>query len=218
MFSLPPRRIQLSTTSWLTCWCWECTRTTRWRTKWIKVSLFISSLCFFGSLKSDWIRASSLPFIFRLLISWTRLNGNKSILFYSVMMSSCFLLLCGLTFQPVTPVSLSDRRILHVVGVACVLGFTASFAPLSGSSSQQEFIPSNFKSRSLLWTADDSGIRVGLVYYLIRDQNKVLSPLSNVFFILPIASDFHLQRDYRFFHRLCVLYALPLLQSPSDIH
>lgn len=79
-------------------------------------------------------------------------------------MSSRFSLHCGLTFHPVTPVSLSDRRILHVVGVACVLGFTASFAQLPGSSgSQQEIVPSDFKSRSLLWTTDGSGIRVSLV-------------------------------------------------------
>lgn len=140
-------------------------------------SLFSVSL---GHCKSNWIRATTLPFILRLLIAWSGLNGSKSILFYSVMMSSCFSLRCGLTFHPVTPVSLSDRRILHVVGVACVLGFTASFAQLPGSSGQQEMIPSDFKSRSLLWTTDGSGIRVSLVYYLIRVQ-KIVSPSSDVF-------------------------------------
>lgn len=87
--------------------------------------------------------------------------------------------------QWVTPGSFSDRRILHVVGVACVMGFTASFVQLPGSSIQQEIISSDFKSRSLLWTTDNSGIRVSLVWYLIRDQNEVLSPSSNVLFILP---------------------------------
>ncbi|XP_075882635.1 lysosomal amino acid transporter 1 homolog isoform X2 [Nelusetta ayraudi] len=52
-----------------------------------------------------------------------------------------------------------NRRILHVVGVACVLGFSASFTQLPAFSSQQDAIPTAFRSRALLWTTDSSGIR-----------------------------------------------------------
>lgn len=73
-------------------------------------------------------------------------------------------------------VSSPDRRILHVVGVACVLGVTASFAQLPGLSSQQEIIPSGFRSRALLSTTDSSAIRVRPIYYSIsglREENKL---------------------------------------------
>lgn len=50
-----------------------------------------------------------------------------------------------------------------MVGVACVLGFSASFTQLPAFSSQQDAIPTAFRSRALLWTTDSSGIRVSLV-------------------------------------------------------
>lgn len=99
--------------------------------------------------------------------------------FYFVMMSSGFALHCGLTFNLATP---SDRRILHMVGVACVLGFGASFAQLPGSSSQQELISSDFTSRSLLWTTDDSGIRVSLVRCPIRMKSRLPLAVCNFYF------------------------------------
>lgn len=86
-----------------------------------------------------------------------------------------------LTFDPVTPVPTSDRRILHVVGVACVLGFSASFARLPGASSHQEMIPSDFKSRSLLWTTDDSGIRVSPVRRLVGVQSHLPQAVCDSF-------------------------------------
>ncbi|XP_047441384.1 lysosomal amino acid transporter 1 homolog isoform X1 [Mugil cephalus] len=47
------------------------------------------------------------------------------------------------------------RRVLHVVGVVCILGFTTSLAHLPGVNTQQETISSGFRSRSLLATSDD---------------------------------------------------------------
>ncbi|XP_070825679.1 lysosomal amino acid transporter 1 homolog [Chaetodon trifascialis] len=52
-----------------------------------------------------------------------------------------------------------SRRVLHVVGVACVLGFTTSLAHLPGLGTQQEIVPSGFRSRALLTTSDVSRIR-----------------------------------------------------------
>ncbi|XP_019126441.1 lysosomal amino acid transporter 1 homolog isoform X2 [Larimichthys crocea] len=52
-----------------------------------------------------------------------------------------------------------SRRVLHVLGVACVVGFTTSFAHLPGLGTQQEIIPSGFRSRALLSTSDVSTIR-----------------------------------------------------------
>ncbi|XP_071331487.1 lysosomal amino acid transporter 1 homolog [Trachinotus anak] len=54
---------------------------------------------------------------------------------------------------------IESRRVLHVVGVACVLGFTANLAHLPGFSTQQEIIPSGFRSRTLLSTSDASSIK-----------------------------------------------------------
>ncbi|XP_059188278.1 lysosomal amino acid transporter 1 homolog [Centropristis striata] len=51
-----------------------------------------------------------------------------------------------------------SRRIVHVVGVACVLGFT-SLAHLPGLGAQQEVIPSEFRSRTLLSTSDFNSIK-----------------------------------------------------------
>ncbi|XP_028266125.1 lysosomal amino acid transporter 1 homolog [Parambassis ranga] len=42
------------------------------------------------------------------------------------------------------------RRVLHVVGVVCVLGFTTSFTHLTGADTQQDIFSSGFRSRSLL--------------------------------------------------------------------
>ncbi|XP_077429256.1 lysosomal amino acid transporter 1 homolog [Vanacampus margaritifer] len=48
-----------------------------------------------------------------------------------------------------------NRRVLHVVGVACVLGFTTSFAGLPGRlATQQEAIPSSYRGRTLLSSTD----------------------------------------------------------------
>ncbi|XP_077371217.1 lysosomal amino acid transporter 1 homolog [Festucalex cinctus] len=48
-----------------------------------------------------------------------------------------------------------NRRILHVVGVACVLGFTTSFANLPGRlTTQQEAMPSPYTGRTLLSSTD----------------------------------------------------------------
>lgn len=76
--------------------------------------------------------------------------------------------------------SASDTRILHVVGVACVLGFSASFTQLPGFSSQQDAIPTAFRSRALLWTTDSSGIRVSLVL-LSRRRPEGSSVSCNLF-------------------------------------
>ncbi|XP_029292564.1 lysosomal amino acid transporter 1 homolog isoform X2 [Cottoperca gobio] len=52
-----------------------------------------------------------------------------------------------------------SRRVLHVVGVACVLGFTTSLVHLPGLGSLQEVLPSGFRSRALLSTSDLSAIK-----------------------------------------------------------
>ncbi|XP_010790569.1 lysosomal amino acid transporter 1 homolog [Notothenia coriiceps] len=52
-----------------------------------------------------------------------------------------------------------SRMVLHVAGVACVLGFTSSLVHLPGSGAQQEVIPSEFRSRALLSTSDLSAIK-----------------------------------------------------------
>ncbi|KAI9531161.1 hypothetical protein NQZ68_000656 [Dissostichus eleginoides] len=52
-----------------------------------------------------------------------------------------------------------SRMVLHVAGVACVLGFTSSLVHLPGSGTQQEVIPSEFRSRALLSTSDLSAIK-----------------------------------------------------------
>uniref|UniRef100_A0A3B4ZWR6 Lysosomal amino acid transporter 1 homolog n=1 Tax=Stegastes partitus TaxID=144197 RepID=A0A3B4ZWR6_9TELE len=48
------------------------------------------------------------------------------------------------------------RRVLHVVGLVCVLGFTTSFAHLPGEGTQQEIVSSVVRGRSLLSTSDGS--------------------------------------------------------------
>uniref|UniRef100_UPI0037E8CAEA lysosomal amino acid transporter 1 homolog n=1 Tax=Semicossyphus pulcher TaxID=241346 RepID=UPI0037E8CAEA len=48
-----------------------------------------------------------------------------------------------------------SSTIINAVGVACILGFTTSLVNLPGFGSQQEMIPSGFRSRSLLSTSDD---------------------------------------------------------------
>ncbi|KAM3872197.1 lysosomal amino acid transporter 1 homolog [Diretmus argenteus] len=52
-----------------------------------------------------------------------------------------------------------SRRVLNVVGVACILGFTASLAPLPRSGTQQEMLTSEFKGRALLSTSDVGAAR-----------------------------------------------------------
>ncbi|XP_055366538.1 lysosomal amino acid transporter 1 homolog isoform X2 [Betta splendens] len=44
------------------------------------------------------------------------------------------------------------RRVLNVVGVSCILGFTTSLLHLPGLSTQQEMTPLGFRSRGLLST------------------------------------------------------------------
>ncbi|XP_019944679.1 lysosomal amino acid transporter 1 homolog isoform X2 [Paralichthys olivaceus] len=51
------------------------------------------------------------------------------------------------------------RRVLHVVGVACVLGFTANLIHLPGLADRQEVISSGFTSRALLSTSDLSQVK-----------------------------------------------------------
>ncbi|XP_026223625.1 lysosomal amino acid transporter 1 homolog [Anabas testudineus] len=47
-----------------------------------------------------------------------------------------------------------NRRVLYVVGVTCILGFTTSLTHLPGLGTQQEMVPSGFRSRGLLSTSD----------------------------------------------------------------
>ncbi|XP_040007582.1 lysosomal amino acid transporter 1 homolog isoform X2 [Xiphias gladius] len=47
-----------------------------------------------------------------------------------------------------------SRRVLHVMGVACILGFATNLAHLPGSGTQREIIPSGFRGRALLSTSD----------------------------------------------------------------
>ncbi|XP_034393642.1 lysosomal amino acid transporter 1 homolog isoform X3 [Cyclopterus lumpus] len=54
---------------------------------------------------------------------------------------------------------LERRRVLHMVGVACVLGFTTGLAHLPGLGTQHEAVPSGFRGRALLSTADLSSIK-----------------------------------------------------------
>lgn len=57
-------------------------------------------------------------------------------------------------------VSPTDRRVVHVVGMACILGMTTSLASVPGYGSQQEMMPSEFRSRALLSISESSAIRV----------------------------------------------------------
>ncbi|XP_034733473.1 lysosomal amino acid transporter 1 homolog [Etheostoma cragini] len=50
--------------------------------------------------------------------------------------------------------TVESRRVVHVVGVVCVLGFTTSLIHLPGLGTQQEVIPAAFRSRALLSTSD----------------------------------------------------------------
>ncbi|XP_042348436.1 lysosomal amino acid transporter 1 homolog [Plectropomus leopardus] len=52
-----------------------------------------------------------------------------------------------------------SRRVLLVVGVTCLLGFTTRLANLPGLGTQQEVIPSGFRSRTLLSTSDSNHIK-----------------------------------------------------------
>ncbi|XP_040911849.1 lysosomal amino acid transporter 1 homolog isoform X2 [Toxotes jaculatrix] len=52
-----------------------------------------------------------------------------------------------------------NSRVLRVVGVACVLGFTVNLVHPPGFGTQQEMIPSGFRSRALLSTSDVSHIK-----------------------------------------------------------
>ena len=63
----------------------------------------------------------------------------------------------GVIFSP-------GRRVLHVVGVVCVLGFTTSLAHLPGLGSQPEILPSGFRGRALLSTSDASPIKVSPIH------------------------------------------------------
>ncbi|KAG7520068.1 hypothetical protein JOB18_022058 [Solea senegalensis] len=46
------------------------------------------------------------------------------------------------------------RGVVHMVGAACILGFTTNLIHLAGPAAQQEVIPSEFRSRTLLSTTD----------------------------------------------------------------
>ncbi|KAM8862915.1 lysosomal amino acid transporter 1 homolog isoform 2-T2 [Spinachia spinachia] len=54
---------------------------------------------------------------------------------------------------------LENRRVLHVVGVACVLGFTTSLVQLPGLGPLPEVVPSGFRGRALLSASDVSPIK-----------------------------------------------------------
>ncbi|CAK6955053.1 lysosomal amino acid transporter 1 homolog [Scomber scombrus] len=65
------------------------------------------------------------------------------------------LLMLALYLYYKTRNTLSERRrVLNVVGVVCVLGFTSSLVHLPGLGSQPEMIPSGFRGRTLLSTSD----------------------------------------------------------------
>ncbi|XP_072224085.1 lysosomal amino acid transporter 1 homolog [Leuresthes tenuis] len=53
-----------------------------------------------------------------------------------------------------------SRRVLHVVGISCILGLTASLTHLPGVGPGPEMISSGFRSRSLLQTTDVGSVRV----------------------------------------------------------
>ncbi|XP_061745827.1 lysosomal amino acid transporter 1 homolog isoform X2 [Nerophis ophidion] len=53
-----------------------------------------------------------------------------------------------------------SRRVFHVVGVACVLGFTTGFANLPGwGAAQQEVMSSHYTGRTLLSTTNRAAVR-----------------------------------------------------------
>ncbi|XP_034027878.1 lysosomal amino acid transporter 1 homolog [Thalassophryne amazonica] len=53
----------------------------------------------------------------------------------------------------------SDRQILHVLGVACVLSFTSTLVCLPGSSTQENTILPGFKGRTLLSVTDAGPVK-----------------------------------------------------------
>lgn len=52
-----------------------------------------------------------------------------------------------------------DRTVVHVMGVACIIGFTSSFLHLPAVGPQQELGLSAFRSRALLSTSSSSTVR-----------------------------------------------------------
>ncbi|KAM6924968.1 lysosomal amino acid transporter 1 homolog [Xenentodon cancila] len=52
----------------------------------------------------------------------------------------------------------ANRRVMHMVGLSCFLGFTASLTHLPGADLQPDMTSSGFRSRSLLSTSDASSI------------------------------------------------------------
>uniref|UniRef100_A0A3P8V5M6 Solute carrier family 66 member 1 n=1 Tax=Cynoglossus semilaevis TaxID=244447 RepID=A0A3P8V5M6_CYNSE len=53
-----------------------------------------------------------------------------------------------------------SRRVLHVLGVACVLGVTTNIVHTSGFGTQEEVVTSGFRGRALLSTDDISTVKV----------------------------------------------------------
>lgn len=75
----------------------------------------------------------------------------------------------------------AGRRLLHVVGVVCVLGFTTSFAQLPGFRNQQEIIPSGFRSRALLSTSGDIKVRLNNLFHRSPEGSE---HITAIFFLV----------------------------------
>lgn len=72
-------------------------------------------------------------------------------------------------------VSSADRRVLHVVGVVCVLGFTTSLVHLPGLGPLPEVVPSEFRGRALLSVSDASSIKVSQIpMFIVRVGTNVM--------------------------------------------
>ncbi|XP_075948815.1 lysosomal amino acid transporter 1 homolog [Anarhichas minor] len=80
---------------------------------------------------------------------------------------------------------LDSRRVLHVVGVACVLGFTTGLAPLPGLGAQHEVVPSGFRGRALLSTSDVSHIKTFTTKEIIGFSIGSVSSVLYLFSRLP---------------------------------
>lgn len=117
------------------------------------------------------------------------------------------LLWCIFPISAVKPcfVSSQGRRVLNTVGITCILGLSSTFMSLPILSNQEDIIPSGFRSRALLSTADATGIKVN--YQNHKIECYIFFSLCNTTF--PLCRFRHLPRKRLLvfplaqYHRCC---------------
>lgn len=127
------------------------------------------------------------------------------------------LLWCIFPISAVKPcfVSSQGRRVLNAVGIICILGLSSTFISLPILKNQQDIIPSGFRSRALLSTADATGIKVNYRNHKIECSIFFLC-VTRLF--LSVASGIYPERDYWYFHWLSIIGVVPVFQVSPDVH